>query len=135
MGLLSPINKKGDEQRAVSYNPLCMLSHKIKIIEGAIGNSRLRETKVCARQFGFQRGNSALMTLMDVDTFIRQWLHKIVTRDLTKVYDRANRTRCIRDCKKRMGTQMMTMIRAFLQPLTISKKDTHYAQRLRSDYD
>lgn len=127
VGLLTQVHKKGNEPRPIKYRPVCMLSHTRKIIEGALGNALLRETKLFPRKFGFQRGISPQMTLTDVD--IHQGRPQKIS---TKAYDRLNRSTLIPDCEQRVEATICGMLRACLQPLTVSTKgDTVNTERIQ----
>lgn len=60
-------------------------------MEGEVGRSPLRKTKLFPRPFGYQKSLSPLIELRTVDVLIKQASNKIVKLELTKSYYRLNR--------------------------------------------
>lgn len=122
IGLLTPVYKKGNPTEAPNYRPLCMFSCVRKVIETAIAETVAAKVKIFGRQYGFQTGLSATLTLLEVNSIVRSGRKKIATLDLAKAYDKVNRSILMKDCEKRLDQRTCNMLSAYLQPLLISTK-------------
>lgn len=89
---MTQIHKKGKRKEPKKYRPLYMLSCIRKIIESSIAEKISKELKIYERQFGFQRGLSLTVKIIDVETIVRKGRNRITTLDLSKAYDKVNRT-------------------------------------------
>lgn len=97
--LLMPICKKGDPSESKNYRPVCMLSCLRKIIKAAIAERISKVLKLFGRNFGFQKGLSPKITLLDVDAVLKEGRNSIATLNLAKAYDKVNCQTLLQDCK------------------------------------
>lgn len=100
-----------------------MLSCVRKVIEAAMARRLARSVPINPRQFGFQRGLSSMITLVDVNAQGRACLDKIATLDLCEAYNKVNRVILWKDCKKVVDSNLCSMLTACLQTLSITTKD------------
>lgn len=71
-GLLTPIYKKGENSTPANRRPVCMLSCVRKIVETALAGRITKKIEVHNRKFGFQKGLSPKVTLVDVDAAVKE---------------------------------------------------------------
>lgn len=71
-----------------NYRPFCMLSCARKVIETVNAEQIARILPIFGRQFGFQRGFSPPITLMELDSIVKEGNNRIATLDLKKAYDK-----------------------------------------------
>lgn len=78
-GLLTPVYKKGEQDKPQNYRPLCMLSCTRKVIEKSIAGHLSRKLELFGMQFGFQKGLSPMVTLLYVEAVVRSGKDRIAT--------------------------------------------------------
>lgn len=87
-----------------------MLSCVRKIVEATIAMRIARTVTIHPRKFGFQRGRSSLITLIDVNSKVKAYLDKIATLYLSKACYKFNRAILWECCRGLMDKNIINML-------------------------
>lgn len=97
LGFITPIQKKGALNEPENDRPLCMLSSLRKIVEATIAEKISKRLHLFARQYGLKRGVLPTVTILGVDELVQGGKNRVATRDVSKTYDKVNRSILLKD--------------------------------------
>lgn len=88
----------------------------------ALAEEVAQNAMIMGRKFGFQRGLAPTTTLIVLNAVVKGGHRRITTLDLTKAYDRVKRSTLLHDCNKSLNRNLVDMLKACLQTLTVTTK-------------